>query len=243
MKHLILVAISLSVLMGCDKFMPDVAQVVKPEVLYKRDMLVTVNGYTREGVVVAPLKDSNVIYVKAAGDLDLFATANCTGEQVKPKAWNKTTTIKSGLFGWNSKTIDLKREVEFTYVPMGLETEGSCPMQLYGFSKDGKHSWGFIDFKSAEFTLEGTMLCNSVASIFSGVEACQSRAGLIQQLKFDETVVISPDKGCELDSKMAKEFTFSIPKGLCVYRIKGKDTGKVGKLTLIGYDSVLIREE
>lgn len=210
--------------------------------LYRRDMILTVNGITREGTVTVPLRSENVVHVTAAGDLDLFVMANCMSEKVKPKAWNVKTTIKSGLFGWSSKTIDLKKEVEFTYVPQGMETLGSCPLELYGFAKDGKHSWGFIDFQTDTFKLQGTLVCNGDKRAFDGVEACQSKEGLFQQLSFTEEVFMSPDPGCELDKTVGKDFTFQMPPGRCVYRIKGKDTGLLGKLTLIGYNKILIRE-
>lgn len=209
--------------------------------VYKRDMLVTVNGVTTEGINVQRMNATNVVHVVAAGDLDLFTMANCDSEKVKPQAWNQTTTIKSGLFGWSSKTIPLKREVEFTYVPQGMESLGACPLQLYGFAKDGQHSWGFIDFKTDTFKLRGKILCNGESKIFDGVDACQSRAGLFQQLSFGENVFMSPDPGCELDRASGKDFNFPIPSGTCVYRIKGVDTGLLGKLTLIGYTSILVR--
>ena len=61
-------------------------------------------------------------------------------------------------------------------------------------------------------------------------------------MSFGEEVFMSPDPGCELDKTSGKEFTFKMPKGKCVYRIKGKDTTLLGKLTLIGYNNILIRE-
>lgn len=227
---------------GCDFAGVEPTQVLKQDTLYRRDMVIKVNGVTREGVITMPMLETNIVYVQAAGDLDTFAMVNCMGEKIKPKAWNKTTTIKSGLFGWGSKTIDLKREVEFTYTPQGLEKLGACPLELYGFSKDGKHSWGFIDFQTDTFKLLGTLVCNGDKRAFEGVEACQSREGLFQQMSFTEEVFMSPDPGCELDKTDGRDFTFAMPKGKCVYRIKGKDTGLLGKLTLIGYNSILIRE-
>lgn len=227
---------------GCEFTSTTPSQKLSADRLYRRDMVITVNGVTREGVITMPMLEKNVIHVQAAGNLDTFVMANCSGEKVKPKAWNQKTTVKSGLFGWSTKTIELKKEVEFTYVPTGLEKLGACPLELTGYSVDGKHSWGFVDLQTDTFKLQGLITCNGETRAFEGVEACQSREELYQVLKFDEEVFMSPDQGCELDKTSGKEFTFQMPKGQCVYRIEGKTTGKLGKLTLIGYNNILIRE-
>lgn len=230
------------VVSGCESLTTVPTQKLSNDVIYRRDMIITVNGVTREGVITMPMLDKNKVHIEAAGDLDLFAMYNCAGEWVKPKAWNVTTTVRSGLFGWGTKTIDMKRQVDFEYIPQGLERLGACPLMLEGRSKDGKDSWGFIDFQTDSFKLQGVITCNSAVRPFEGVEACQTRAGLYQQLKFDEDVFLSPDPGCELDKTDGREFTFKMPSGMCVYRIKAKESGKLGKLTLIGYSGILIRE-
>ena len=86
------------------------------------------------------------------------------------------------------------------------------------------------------------MVCNGETLPFDSVMACQSRAGLYQQISFTEDVFMSPDPGCELDKTEGRQFTFQMPKGMCVYRIKSKTSGALGKMTLIGYDGILIRE-
>lgn len=225
---------------SCSTAMP--TQQLSSEMLYKRDMIITVNGVTREGMITMPMLDSNVIHITAAGALDTFAMQNCAGEWVKPKAWNVKTTVKSGLFGWGTKTIDVKNEAEFTYTPSGLERLGACPLQMRGFNIGGKDSWGFVDFKTDTFALKGTLVCNAESREFDGVEVCQSRTGLYQQLKFKEVVFMSPDAGCALDKTEGTEFTFPMPQGQCVYRIKGRVSGALGKLTLFGYNGLLIRE-
>lgn len=237
---LMLLVLCVSALSGCDA---KTTQKLSADKLYRRDMILTVNGVTEEGVIAVPMLAENTIKVVSRGDLDMFAMQNCSGEWIKEKAWNVTETVRTGLFGWGKKVIDKKREVEFKYYPSGLERLGSCPLQLSGFSKSGQHSWGFVDFKTDSFKLKGQMTCNSVTSPFDGVFACQSRAGLYQKLFFEKPVTVSPDPGCELDKEEGKEFTFPMPKGMCVYRIEDLADGSIlGKITLIGYESILIRE-
>lgn len=234
---LVLCVVSLS---GCET---QTTQKLSSEKLYRRDMILTVNGVTEEGVIAVPMKAENTIKVTARGDLDMFAMQNCSGEWIKEKAWNVTETVRTGLFGWGKKVIDKKREVEFKYYPSGMERLGACPLQLSGFSKSGQHSWGFVDFKTDTFTLKGSITCNSVTSEFDGVFACQSRAGLYQKIVFKKPVYISPDAGCGLGKEEGTEFTFPMPKGMCVYRIEDQaDASILGKITLIGYESILIRE-
>ncbi len=235
--------LALLLLISCTALDTKPTQKLALETTYKRDMVVTVNGVTEEGVLVVPMRGMNEIKVQARGDLDMFSLQTCHREWAKEKAWNVTEKIKSGLFGWGSRAITDKRKVEFVYSPVrGIEDMGACPLQLSGYAKAGQHSWAFIDFKTDSFSLQGNLLCNGTTTIFDGVGACQARKGLIQVMSFRNEVFMSPDPGCEIGPTFGKEFSFPINSGICVYRIKDRMTGAIGKVTLIGYDSILIRE-
>lgn len=239
MKSILLVLLLCYVLSACTN-VP--SQKLDSDINYQKDMVITVNGVTREGMVTMPMLDKNKINVIARGDLDMFVMANCNGEWKKEKAWNVTKEIPGGLFGWGSKKIEQKREINFDYEPKGIQRDGNCALYLYGFSKEGKHSEGFIDWQTDRFQLQGTINCNGQERIFDGSEACQSRQGLYQQMTFTEDVFISPKAGCEIGKTEGKEFIFRLPPGVCTYRIKSKSSGKVGKLTTYGYNNLLIRE-
>ena len=229
---------------GCDTLNKSPQQVLSTDAIYKRDMIITVNGVTEEGVLVVQNQPVNKFHVTSRGDLDMFSLNSCAGEETKEKAWNVTETVKSGLFGWGSKKIDKKREVTFDYShPDYIQDPAGCPVQLAGFDMKGKHSWGFVDFKRPTDTLPGKIGCNGTSKDFEGVAACQARTGLLQVLEFSEQVMVSPDKGCEIGVPKGGKFQFPMPKGICVYRFETvKEPIKVGRVTLIGYDNILIRE-
>lgn len=209
---------------------------------YKRDMIVTINGTTYEGVAVAPKASKYDFHIEARGDLDMFIMSSCHKEEQKERAWNVKKTVKSGLFGWGRKKIDLKREVKFSYHPNSLERDGDCTMELGGFeNRKGRHSWAFIDFESDKYKLPATMNCNGRVIKSKGTTVCQSRNGLIQDITFAEEVLVADNNECGIISKKAKRFEFSLPKGKCS-AIFGTKSGKFHKLTLLGYESILIRE-
>lgn len=240
MKNLvlpILAILSLS-LLSCE----EITQKLDSSTLYKKDMIITLDGVTREGVITMPFKETHNVRITARGDLDMFVMSDCEGEWTKERAWNVTEEVRGGLFGWGKRTIEQKRQVDFQYKTSELNRNGSCAVYLYGFSKNGKHSEGVIDFQSDAFQLEGTLQCNKISRKFDGVEMCDVRSGKFTTLKFLEDVYFMPPEGCEIGSTYGKVFTFGTPKGICTYRIKGVDSGKVGRFTTFGHTGILIRE-
>lgn len=85
------------------------------------------------------------------------------------------------------------------------------------------------------------MNCNGRVIKSKGTTVCQSRNGLIQDITFAEEVLVADNNECGIPSKKAKKFEFSLPKGKCS-AIFGTKSGKFHKLTLLGYESILIRE-
>lgn len=211
-----------------------VPQKLDPKVFYKRDMQLKVNGHQGEGVVVAPHAAQYQVAVEAAGSLDLFTFTTCHREQTKENA---------GERGWFSD----RTKREFTFMPTTLESnEFSCPAQLGGYErKKGRHSWGFIEFESPKLTLPALVNCNGSSHNARGVSVCQSKIGLIQEIVFSEPVLWSENNSClKLESKDSKTFRFKMPKGSCVFRFLAKDGDKEKwhRLTTIGYEKILIRE-
>lgn len=236
--------VAMFLMSGC-KLVPDPVQQLSAETMYKRDMVITVNGVTEEGVLVVPLQKVNSFRVVSRGNLDLFTLVSCAREWSKERAWNVSTEVRSGLFGWGTRKIEKTNEVTFEYVAdQELESSGDCPVILSGLDAKGKHSWGFVDFKTPQDTMKGSMTCNGVHSKFDGATACQSRNGLYQVIKFDEAVMVSPGAGCEIGDGAGGRFEFQMPKGICTYRFEAvADAKRRARVTLIGYDSILIRGE
>jgi len=243
MLNFIIFAVVLLILIfsnACTESLP--IQKLGSDKTYKRDMIICVNDICREGSISMPIKASNKIRIDAPNDLDQLVMSNCSGEWDYPNAWNLSVKEKSGPFGWFSKTVDKKSMREFSYYPTGEEFTSACPMYFYSIQKSGNiQSWGFIDWQTEGFKLNGEMICNGAKRLFEGVEVCQTREGLLTKLSFDEVVAISPDVSCGIKESQSNNFEFEQPKGFCAITFLGKDSRKKGRVTLIGYEGLLVR--
>jgi len=203
-----------------------------PDKVYRRDMIITINGQTSEGVLVVRRAPIYQINVESKASLDLFTLQSCHRETLI------TDVKESGIFARRSR-------VRLNYTPSaGIEDTGACPLQLGGYDKSqGKHSWAFVDFETPAETLEAQVFCNGDSSVNNGVSLCQSRAGLIQRMVFEKPVMVSPDPGCELPAAANNiAFRFPIQKGICVYLFVEIDNPhRAHRLTTIGYEEILIR--
>jgi len=221
-------------LMGCATI-PN--QQLDPGTFYKRDMQITVNGVTREGVLVAPRKSSYAFDVVAKGDLDLFTFETCHREEEQEDAGTR------GIFG----IITNKRETKGTYVPAApIETTGSCVVRLGGYERtQGRHSWAMIDFEDTDATLPAQVLCNGENYHSNGVTVCQSKQGLIEQIAFPVETVVKGSDACPMpQAPDGKTYQFKMPPRECVYAFT--EVAPLGKqrrhrLTTLGYSAILIR--
>lgn len=237
----LLVLFFLSTLLSCsdEKIAPEL---LKAENFYKRDMIMTVNGLTVEGSTVASKSQKYDISIESKGNLDLFVMTSCHKEETKERAWNVKKTVRSGLFGWGKKKIDLKNQVNFTYYPNKLEAEGDCPLEFGGYDKNGKHSWGFLDFESNKYTLKADIECNGIERKNRTTSHCQARSGLIQRISFKENVILAENNDCGIIQKDQKIIEFEMPSGKCVLVFSNVGALSFHKMTLLGYDKIIIRE-
>ena len=230
----LLAAYAVTILSSCSQ---PVIQKLNPDVVYKKDMVITIDGKVGEGVVVVPSKELHDLHIIAQGDLDLFTFTTCHREEVAEDASN--VTERKGIF---KKKIEKKREIKLQYKPNLIEKTGACPVQLGGYEEEkGRHSWGFIDFETSDAVLDATLFCNGQTINSNGVSVCQSRAGLIQAIEFKEEVFIAPTKGCEIGYEKGTFFKFPIRKGQCVYAFMNKKM-EIHRLTTLGYEIVPIRK-
>lgn len=209
-------------------------QKLDDKIFYKRDMQLSVNGHQGEGVLVVPRSAKYSFDIKARGKLDLFTFTTCHREQTKEKA---------GQSGWFS---DKKRR-KLIYEPVPLESNRfACPVQLGGYERiKGRHSWAFVDFEHPSLTLPALISCNGSHYNTRGVSTCQAKTGLIMQIVFSEKVIWPEKNTCvKLESKDSKTFQFKVPRGQCSFRfVTQKGEEKWHRLTTIGYQKILIRED
>jgi len=193
-------------------------------VIYKKDMEVCIGGKCRQGVIVGPQGSVHDFKIKAQGNLDLFTFSTCHREE---------TTTEHSKKKWFRKN----RKVSGTYYPApGIET-GYCPVYIGGYDVNGRHSWAFIDFKTSDATLKVGLHCNGEFMANVGVSICQSRQGLIQAIEFPVEVTVD---ACGIQGR-GKRFEFKMPRGECVVVFFSED--KLHRLTLIGYDKIIVRSK
>lgn len=203
----------------------------KPEIFYRRNLKITVNGKEFDGVGVVPKSAVYQIEGKSKGNMDLLAITTCHRD-VAP-------------------AYDLGHSFKYTYQPRrepgDMGPEGSnCAMKIEGLDKKhGKHAWGFIDFEDPFFSLYAKIVFCGEAGQYRGVYAGQCREGLSPQvIEFSEAVEVSPDKGCETLTQMtATRWELKVAKGECVYLFRGKQSGAEFRMTTMGYESAILEDE
>lgn len=183
------------------------------------------DGVTSDGVLVIPSAKRHDFKVVAKGPMSLYTFTSC----------HREVAIEN-----------MAKEAQgfFTPVP-GIEDVGGCAVELGGYDKkNGKHSWGFVDFETSEANLPAVMKCNGEVVNSKGVSVCQSRAGLYQRIEFPVPVVTATAScGKIIPKEEDKVLEFALPKGQCVFAIREKGGGRMHRLTTIGYESILIRGE
>lgn len=227
----ILLTLALPFLFGFGGAAP--TQQLNPKVLYEHDIRVEVNGKPYTGVGVLPRAKKYEIKANPWGKADLVTINNCHGDK--------------SLHGQGS-------EFSYLYQPSHpLELSGSCLLEFGAYDKKGQHGWAMFDFEDPEATLPASVSCNFDPVYTSkGVTICQSRVGTIQDIVFDVPVDQESDPGCMLSYGVPTEpalpadrhFRFFMPSGKCVHTFMEKVAPyREHRLTTLGYESILVRED
>lgn len=236
MKNIILLT-AFCCIVGCGALPP--RQWPEPGVKYKMDMIVEVDGHVSEGMAVIPKKNSYWFEVESRGKLDMFTLQTCHREWSKEKAWN---VKKKRILFWHKKVKE-EKEVDFEYTPVkGLEDDGRCPIKLSAYEIGlGRHAWAYVEMGSPDFNTKATLSCNGVKNNFLGTSVCQSKIGLIQEIKFAKEMLVEPSESCAIGVNKSNVFQFEMKKDFCVYVFKEPNTKNYHKLTTYGYEQILIR--
>lgn len=145
----------------------------------------------------------------------------------------------------------------FPYMPKA--NERLCDLKIAAYNMDGgEHGFAYVSFENDEYKLPFISECNGGQPIeFRGVGICQSKAGLIQYLKFSEPVDMVSERICEkhdlqclalpkscarFSTKNGLDYEYTIEYGRCrimFLSFEGED--RVGKFTTIGYDRPIIK--
>lgn len=206
------------------------AETEPAEIFYKRDVRITSGGKTFVGAAVLPEQALYDLRMQFAGSLDLFTFTDCHAQ------WTKEKAGSGGIFA-------PKNRLEFEYRP--TFADGTyCPVEIGGYEAiKGRHSWGFLDFKTRREELPAKVECNGSRENRVGVSVCQSLKGLVQRISFDSMVDVNPPEGCGMPLNGAPVFEFPMNPGRCVYAfMEVMPPHRVHRLTTLGYDKILIRE-
>jgi hypothetical protein len=190
-----------------------------PKKLYKKNMLLEVNGVQAVGVLVAEMGS---VYT------------------IRADFKKKISRIKVDTCHRNYDKNDIGKEWEYFYKKIGgIENSGMCKMKITALNDTGVNSWGLIEFKNeSDHNLEAVLKCNGTASEVSGVSICQAKAGLRQSITFKTPTYADTQEECsKLFTYDEKTYYFDMDHGSCVFLFKAGS--KYHRLRTFGYDEVL----
>lgn len=208
-----------------------VDQRINPDIIYRRDIEVTINGKTFYGTGVANRADKYEMTIKARGVINMLTISTCHREH---------------QFEFKDPSFFQKGNVvTWTYIPVkGIEDVKGCMMEIGAFEKNkGRHGWAAIDFNNGFESVPATLMCDGQIRNVGAVSICQAKYGLVQKIVFDRRMKVAPDRDeCKILRTLdEKTYTFQMPDAECTYYF-GDENGKFHRLTLIGYQSILVRE-
>lgn len=232
-------------ILGCSTLSNDVQTVLQdarqpatetPLYVYRADLQITTDAVTFDGVGVTSARSVAMdINVVSQINLDRVEVETCAREDVceNGKPCNGNFTIDDGWFGTSGKSMT------YHYLPSPDESVGSCPIYFRVYAKTDLAAWGFLAFRAPTETLPGHMVCNGVSWNFAGHSMCQTKAGLIQRITFDQPIDdFDADKNCGVTKIDPKTFELRPALGLCTVEFESQ--GKWHALDLIAYKSVLV---
>ncbi len=232
-------------MLGCSTLTTDVETVLqdarqpateKPLYVYRADLQITTDAVAFDGVGVTKARTSPMdIDVVSQINIDRVEVETCARQDVcehgKPCTGN--FQIDQTWFGAAGN------HMVYHYLPSTDESTGTCPIYFRIYSKVDLAAWGFLAFRSAQENLPGHMICNGVPWSFAGHSMCQTKAGLIQRLTFDQDIEdFDVDKNCGLQQLDKRTFLLRPLLGLCTGEFESQ--GKWHGLDLIAYKMTLV---
>jgi len=225
---LALLIITLTLLMVSMSFVGCSSPIQAPErnVFYERDLYMEVNDHKFWGVGVVPESEFYKMKIHAHGDNDWLGIKTCNR--------HKRFENEGG-------------KVKYTYYPVDeLENTSKCPIEVISLDHKGRHGWGLLILSEPKkYSMPAYMKCNGEQGAIVGVSICQSKTGLVQELKFSEDMLMVGSKECEIDQAAdRKSFKYTMNKGQCVFTF-----GRVAEPHLlhlhytVGYDETLLRKD
>lgn len=129
----------------------------------------------------------------------------------------------------------------YRYIPVwDVEKSSSCLMTITAITDRAKPHYGIIDFTADEVE-PAKVYCNGITyTSTGGASFCESRAGLIQMMRFDKKTTVKHKEYCPAPTTNDNiYFKYKTAPGLCIYLFKTID-GKTHRLTTRGYTGLPI---
>lgn len=219
---------------GCTKA-PNLMS-AQSSIVYQYDLSGKINGQSFSGVGVIPFAKLYDMRIESEDSVDLLTVTSCHRD------FSAQAVIKQGWF--NSK-----KGYDYVFSPApGLEDSGSCLVRIgvYSSSVGGQSGWAVLDFENPDTTLPAENICNGSDVKVRGVSMCQSKAGLLQVLKFDVPVEVAVDK---LEPRCAGQMSvdgstwnYYMAQGECVLQFREiSPPRRKHRHTTVGYNQTFIR--
>ncbi|MBE9526421.1 MAG: hypothetical protein IME94_05540 [Proteobacteria bacterium] len=155
----------------------------------------------------------------------------------------KITTCHREIVIEANRIFRSKKKFNWRYVPTSLELDGVCPVFIGAYDTKGQHSWAYVDFRLPTEKLKAHVDCSGLSLDYVGLSVCQARKGLTQRISFESKVIHDVSTGCsELIDVGNNSFEISVERGLCHYVFSDVKSKQVHRLTVYGYEDVLLRE-
>lgn len=210
-------------------------QQLDPKLFYKRDVQIAVNGQTYEGVTTIPKASSYDITVSPKGGMDFVLISSCHREETFEKKTRRFLWWRVGGNSW-----------VYRYTPNpGLEEGRVCPLrvQVFESSQEQRHSWALITFEDPKnYKLQGHLDCNGRSLRVNGVGSCQAKRTTVQRIRWSLPTQSVTQERCNKPIAISPgEYEITATLGECLYHFRSQG-GKIGRLTMVGYEGVLVRE-
>jgi len=191
---------------------------------YKKTLNMKVNGHPRRGTMVVPKTVHYKIELKLDDRMELIKLMTCHREIPVEKE------------GWRSRK---EHTFEFDLQP-DMEGDGFCPIYIGAFDVQGQHASGMIEITNE--TLPAVVKCNGTKENNVGVSLCRSRVGLLQQISFQQKVLVDSYIGNCPEVVTEDEKTFLVPllEGVCSHVFYGTESKNYHRLTTFGYTDILL---
>lgn len=231
-------------LIGCTS----TPQRLDPNYFYKRDLPFCVIKNTAltaaakpeqtcyEGVSVIPRQSYYDFELEPKGEavIDLMLVTTCHRED----SFEKSST------NWIKKITGGGEKFAYHFAPVtGVEDDGDCDLRFNTYEKEkGRHSWSLVRFEHPKYDLEATLYCNGKVITYRGVSICQSKAGLVERVKFTEPVMVEVRSGCNKFKKVGDLYEYEMSLNECLYTVI-TEGGRKHSMITVGYENVLVREQ